>query len=102
MLATPHGALALSSVRPIGPRFVVMSTSVVPVGVTSTGGVPVSACRVGFAAVSAGVQSQVPSPPSAIPGAVGAAGGGGGGAGAGLGAPAPTAVDSQTVAHAST
>jgi hypothetical protein len=64
-------------VRPIGPEFVAMSTSVVPVGVTSTGGVPVSACRFGLAAVSAGVQSQVPSAPSTTPG-VGAAGVGAG------------------------
>src|ERR687889_627676 len=55
MLATAQGALALSRVRPIGPTFVVMSTSVVPVGVTSACGVPVSACRFGVAVGSAGL-----------------------------------------------
>src|SRR3712207_9427653 len=93
MLATAQGALALSSVRPIGPTFVVMSTSVVPVGGTSTGGGPVSACRfgVGVGSAGAGVPSPGSSPPPTHPGGRGAGGGWAGAPGSGGGSGSPVA-----------
>src|SRR3712207_5085549 len=98
MLAAAQGALALSRVSPTAPKLVVIVTGVVPVGVTSAGGVPVSALRSGLAAVSAGVQSQVPSLPSTTGAPVVAEGSA---AAVPAGSSSPTPVISQTAPRTS-